>query len=368
MRPAIPALVAIVPTLFACGGEETGDRPGGTLVDTVHVREMDVPATVDAVGTVEAAHSTLVESEVEGRIVAILRDEGARVAAGEPVLRIDPGPYRDAVQSAVAELSRARATLRADERLLERYDKLIEVGAIDPQTYENLQSKVESERAAVQQAEAQLATARRELSRTTVRAPFAGTVGKRLVQLGAYVRTGGGGNGSSGLFELVDARPVRVRFEVSEIHVEEVDLGDGIRFRLRSDTVSTRVAEVDYVSPRINPETRTFEVRATYSNPDLAVRPGAFADVEVTTTIHENAAVVPEEALYTEGEENYVFVVADSTATRRRVAIGSRFDGLVEVREGVEPGEPVVIAGQHGLQDGAQVRIAPREAERLERG
>ncbi|MDX1624504.1 MAG: efflux RND transporter periplasmic adaptor subunit [Gemmatimonadota bacterium] len=365
---AIAPIALATALALGCGGDEGARGPGATIVDTVRVRTMDVPALVAAVGTVEADHRATVEPEVEGRVVRILRDEGSRVAAGDPVVQLDPAPYRDAVQSAEAELARARATLSADEKLLGRYDRLIEVGAIDPQTYENLQARVESERAAVQQARARLATARRELARSTVRAPFSGTVGKRMVQLGEYVRAGGGGDGGSGLFELVDATPVKVRFEVPETHVEEVDVGDRVRFRVRSDTVSARLAEVNYVSPRIDPETRTFEVTALYSNPDLRVRPGAFADVEVTTAVNEDAAVVPEEALYTEGEDNYVFVVADSTASKRPVEVGVRLDGLVEIREGVEPGEAVVTAGQHGLRDGAPVRIAPSETERLERG
>lgn len=354
------AVVAVVAT--ACGEEAGDDRPRGTVVDTARVGAMDVPATIAAVGTVEADHRTDVSAEVSGRVARIVRDEGSPVAAGAPVIQLDAGSYADEVNAAAAELARARATLEADEKLLERYEKLIEAGAIDPQTFEDVEARVKSERASVQQARASLASARRDLAKTTVRAPFGGIVGKRLVDLGQYV------GAQEPLFELVDPQPVRIRFEVPETHAMEVESGDQIRFRVRSDTVSTRVAEVDYVSPQIDPETRTFEVTAEYSNPDLGVRPGSFADVILTTSVHEGAPVVPEEALYTEGTENFVYVMVDSLARKRRVTLGSRFEGLVEIRSGIEPGAVVLTAGQQGLPDGAQVRVAPgREAERLGR-
>lgn len=355
------AAAAILAATGACGGGEEGQGPGTALVDTVHVRTMDVPTVVRAVGTVEAENQTRVAAEVGGQVVRILCDEGCRASTGTPVLQIDPGDYSDRVQVAAAELSRARATLAADQKQLERYGKLIEAGAVDRATYESLEAKVESEKAAVEQAAARLQTARRDLGKATVRAPFAGTVGKRYVQLGEYV------SAQDPLFDLVDARPVKIRFEIPETHVDQVAEGASIRFRVRSDTVSSRVADVDYVSPRIDPETRTFEVTATYSNPDLGVRPGAYADVELTTALHEGAPVVPEQAIVTEGTDNFLYVVRDSVAQRRPVRTGARIEGLVEIVEGIEAGDVVVQAGQQGLRDGATVRIAPRETEQIER-
>jgi len=144
-----------------------------------------------------------------------------------------------------------------------------------------------------------------------------------------------------------------------------------VRFRVRADTVSARIATVDYVSPDINPETRTYEVTAAYSNPEGGVMPGAYADVVVTTAIHKGAPVVPEAALVTEGEDNFVYVVISGPkAQKRAVEAGSRTDGLVEIVEGVRPGEVVLVAGQHGLPDGAAIRVAERGARRgtLEEG
>ena len=115
-------------------------------------------------------------AEVRGQVSRILRDEGSRVSAGQPVIQIDPGPYGFAAQSAAADLARAQAQLSADEKQLERFDQLLEAGAVDRQTYDNLQARVEGGRAAVQQARAAIGTAQWNLGKSTVRAPFAGTV------------------------------------------------------------------------------------------------------------------------------------------------------------------------------------------------
>lgn len=351
--------------LTACGGEAEGGGPQAAIVDTVHVRGQDVPNIVTAVGTVEADHQTEVMAEVSGRVVAILRDEGSSVAAGAPVIQIDPDEYRNEAQSAAAELSRAQAQLQADSNQLERFEKLLAAGAVDQATYDDLEARVESGKAAVAQARAALGTARLELGKATVRAPFAGTVGRRHVQLGEYVS--GGGDGSA-LFDLVDDEPLKIRFSVPELYANDIEAGDEITFRVRTDTVTGREAQVDYVSPRIDPATRTLEVTAVYTNPDDAVRPGAYADVRVITSVLEDAAVVPEVALYTEGTDNYVYVIVqDSTAERRQVELGPRVDGRVVILSGIRAGEAVITAGHTGLRDGALVRVVPREERELRR-
>lgn len=355
IRAAGALALAFVATT-GCGGGEAEGGPQGAVIDTVHVRGEDVASLVQAVGTVEADNQTAVAGEVRGQVSRILRDEGSRVASGQPVIQIDPGPYRFAAQSAAADLARAQAQLTADEKQLERYSQLLEAGAVDRQTYDNLEARVESGRAAVQQARAALGTAQWNLGKSTVRAPFAGTVGRRHVELGQAV------DAQDELFDLVDDQPVKIRFAVPEIHAGKIDVGDRVEFRVRSDTVAVRIAAVDYVSPEIDPGSRTFEVTAMYTNPDQGVRPGAYADVSVTTGTHEDAPVVPEEALVTEGTTNYVYVLEDSTAHRREVEAGVRIEGMVEILSGLEVGEVAITAGQAGLQDGAAVRVvAPRE-------
>ena len=353
---AAGALALAIVAVTGCGGADAEGGPQGAVIDTVHVRAEDVPTLVQAVGTVEADNQTEVDGEVSGQVSRIIRDEGSSVAAGTPVIQLDSSPYQFAAQAAAADLSRAQAQLSADSKQLERFTQLLEAGAVDRQTYDNLEARVESGRAAVQQAQAALNSARWNLGKSTVRAPFAGTVGKRHVQLGQSVDPG------DPVFDLVDDQPLKIRFTVPEIYAGQIEVGDRVEFRVRSDTVATRIATVDYVSPEIAPDSRTFEITAAYTNPDRDVKPGAYADLMVTTGVHENAPLVPEEALVTEGTQNYVYVVEDSTAHRREVQVGTIQEGMVEILSGVRANEVAIVAGQAGLQDGAVVRIVePRE-------
>jgi membrane fusion protein (multidrug efflux system) len=352
------ALCLSVLTSTACGGSEEEAMPAA-IVETVVVAAEDVPTVVAAIGTMEADHNTTLSAEVAGAISAILRDEGSRVGAGAQVLQIDPGPYRFVVQSADADLQSARTQREVDERLLERHASLLSAGAVDRATYEDLEARVAAGRAREAQARSALQTAQWDLGKTTIRAPFAGAVGKRHVQLGQSVSVG------DALFDLVDADPLRVRFRLPEMAVGAVKVGDPVRFRLRSDTVATRIATVDYVGPEIDPETRTFEVTARYTDAAGGAVPGAYADVEVTTDVHQGAAVVPEAALVTEGEQNYLYVVvAGPKVEKREAAVGSRVDGRVEILTGIRPGDTVVVAGQHGLPSGAAIRLASPDTTR----
>jgi membrane fusion protein (multidrug efflux system) len=347
---AAAILAAILTT--GCGDTEAG-APQAAVVDTVHVRAVDVPSSVAAIGTVEADHRTTIAAEVDGAVARIVRDEGSVVGRGTPVIQIATGPYAFAAQAAQADLASAEAQLAVDARLLERYETLFAAGAVDRQTYEDLQARVETGKAAVRQSRARVSTARWNLGKTTITAPFAGVVGRRHVQLGQSVSQG------DEIFDLVDADPLRIRLRLPETLVGTVEDGDQVRFRVRSDTVSVRLATVDYVSPDIDPGTRTFEVTATYANAEGGVVPGAYADVVVTTAVHRGAPVVPEVALVTEGEANFVYaVIAGPKAQKRAVEIGSRVDGQVEILQGIRVGEAVLIAGQHGLPDGAPIQFS----------
>jgi membrane fusion protein (multidrug efflux system) len=352
------SLIAVLglPLVAACGEESKAERPAGALVDTTRVVTEDVPTTLRAVGTVEGENQTVVKAEVDGQVSQIVADEGAAVEKGDVVLRLDQTPYRLIFQEASAALSRIEATLGNDRALLARYSKLLEAGALDQQTYEDVEARVKSGTAEVAAARARVNQARWNVDKTVARAPFSGHIDDRLVELGTYVSSG------DDLFEIVDAIPVRVAFELPEPDVGALEEGDKVSFRVRTDPGKVHEGAVIFVSPSLNPETRTQTSKAEYANTSREITPGAFADVEVITAVHEDAAVIPEEALVTEGEQNFVFVVKDGKAEKREVTLGRRLEGRYEILKGLEGGEVIVIAGQRELRDGTPVRFAEAPA------
>jgi membrane fusion protein (multidrug efflux system) len=116
------------------------------------------------------------------------------------------------------------------------------------------------------------------------------------------------------------------------------------------------------VSPDLDPRTRTQTAKAEYPNEAGDVTPGSFADLEVVTEIRPDAPIIPEVALVTEGEQNFVYVIRDANAEKREVTLGERLDNRLEVTAGLEGGEVIVTEGHRELSDGAPVRFAERPA------
>ena len=355
-RAARALAVAWLPALAACGSNEAAEAPEGVLVDTTAVATEDVPRRLRAVGTVEAENQTTVAAEVDGQVSRIVAEEGAVVRAGQLVLEIDPTPFRLQVQEAQAALARAEAALANDRRLLERYEKLLAAGALDQQSFDDVQARVRSEEAEAAAARAQLAQARWSLGKSSVRAPFDGRIADRLVDLGTYV-----GDGDP-LFQIVDAQPVRVAFELPETSVGALEEGDRVAFAVRTSPGRAFEGEIVYVSPALSPETRTQPAKAEYPNEGNEVPPGAFADLVITTDVRRGAPVIPEEALVTEGEQNFVYVIEAGRASKREVTLGERLQGRLEVATGLEGGEVLVTEGHRELFDGAPVRYVEAPA------
>jgi RND family efflux transporter MFP subunit len=357
-RPVSAAAGALVVglVLAACGAEAAPERPAGVLVDTTTVATQDVPRVLRAVGTVEAENQTVVKTEVDGQISRIVADEGARVNEGDVILQIDPTPFRLAYDQARAARVQAQTALENDQRLLERYSKLLEAGALDQQSYDDVAARVNSERAALAEAQARVQQAEWNLSKTTVRAPFAGWVADRKIELGSYVSSG------DDLFEVVDPTPIRVAFEVPETDVGRLTEGDPVSFTVRTNPGETYEGRVIYVSPALDPETRTQPAKAEYPNEKGEVTPGAFADIEVVTAVRRDAPVIPEVALVSEGEQSFVWVVQDGRATKREIALGQRLENGLEVLKGLQGGEIIVVEGQRELREEAPVRYAEAPA------
>jgi membrane fusion protein (multidrug efflux system) len=350
---ALSAAVAVV----ACGTQTAAERPTGAIVDTTSVATQDVPRVVRAVGTVEAQSQTVVKAEVDGQVSKIVADEGARVQEGQTILQIDPTPFNLAYRQETATLERSRAALENDRRLLERYEKLLEAGALDQQSYEDVAARVKSEAAEVAAAEARANQAGWSLAKANVKAPFEGQVASRRVDLGTYVQSG------DDLFELVDPTPVKIAFGLAEKDVGVLKLGDPVTFTVRTQPDHVYRGEVIYVSPSLDPQNRTQQVKAEYPNDGGEVKPGAFADIQVTSSVRKDAPVIPEEALVTEGEQSFVYVIQEGKARKQEVTLGERLDGRLEVAAGLKGGEVVVVAGQRELRDGAPVRFAERPAQ-----
>jgi membrane fusion protein, multidrug efflux system len=311
----------------------------------VEVASARTDTVVDAIlasGQVEAIQSIEIRPDIEGRLARILVREGTEVAKGAPLFKVDDAELK-------AEVARAEADRDLARQALERTRGLMGQRA-------SSQADLERAEAMARGTQAQYELLSLRLARTTVRAPFAGVVGRRFVSLGDYVTT------SSRLAALQTVTPQRAVFQVPERYADRLKVRQDVVFRVAALPGREFAGVVDFVDPVVQMPGRTIMVKAEVPNGKRELQAGMFIEVRLATNVRQGAIVIPEDAVLPLQGLNFVWVAKDGKATRRQVELGVRTPGWVEARKGVDGGDLVVVGGQERLSEGAPV--APKVVER----
>ncbi|MEX0730140.1 MAG: efflux RND transporter periplasmic adaptor subunit [Aquisalimonadaceae bacterium] len=321
------------------GGDSAGAARGGGAVpvEVVAARAGVVQETVSAVGTTLARESVDIVAEVAGRIAAIRFEEGQRVSSGDVLFELDQSREDAELREAIAQRDDARAKYQRARAL--REDDNVS------------QAQVEELAALLEANEARVAVARSRVVDRQIRAPFDGVTGLRDVSLGAYVAPG------TRLTTLDDLAVVRVDFAVPERFLASLQPGLPVEARNVAYREQSFGGEVIRVGTRVDPVTRAVRVQSEFDNDHGELRPGMFMTVRLILGQRDNAVLVPEEALVTQGEFSFAFVVSEDRARRVELVVGQRRGGEVEILEGIDSGQKVVVAGLQRLRDGATVRV-----------
>ena len=330
---------AVIPRLLSSRSRRDGPAAadaGAVRVRTVTVRPQTLTERLSTTGTLRANEDVELVVEIAGKVQAIHFREGQPVRAGELLLEIDDTQL-------VAERDRAAYRLNLAERSETRQRRLFEDGLTSQEQYDFAQSELN-----VLRAELELVRAR--LAKTRIRAPFAGVVGLRMVSVGSYLTP------QTRIATLQDFDPVKVDFAVPEKYASHFAVGDPIRFRTRGSP-KVHTGTVSAIEPRVDVETRSLTVRARSPNPDRALVPGSFADVEIVVRRIEGALAVPSRAVVPELGGKKVFVYVDGEARPRPVETGLRTAELVEITRGLEPDDRVIVSAIQRLRPGLAVEV-----------
>jgi len=243
----------------------------------------------------------------------------------------------------VAGFALAEAELSESRSLYNRSKSLADTQAISASNLEELLAQVRVD-------EAQVEAARARLDNTVIRAPFSGRIGLRRVSPGSFVNT------STVITTLDDVSKIKLDFTVPEAFITV--LAEGLGIAAHSLVYPDRVFEgvVASIDTRLDPVSRAVQVRAIIQNEDGHLKPGMFMSVDLKRDRGE-VVVAPEQAIVPEGSNQYVFVVADGIAERRRVELGRRIPGYVVVDAGLEAGEQIITSGTHKVRDGSAVDV-----------
>jgi membrane fusion protein, multidrug efflux system len=307
-------------------------------VSTVEAKPVIWTPVIEAIGTVNAAQGVDLTVESAGVVKEVLFQPNTTVAAGALLLRLD-----DVVQTADVEAARTQAELERGN--LARAQDLTRRGV-------TTNVSLDQSQAAAQAAEAQLARATAVLEQRQLAAPFAGTIGLPRVDLGQYVAPG------TIVATLQDISSMRVDFSLPEQDLPLLSIGQRIEVQIEG-LDETFPGELTGIDPRVDPATRLVALRGSITNAQGKLTPGQFVRIQVGLPAEEGVIALPQTALSTSLYGDYVYIVRPSEENAEQLVVaqvfvkpGRRSGGVVEIAEGVSPGDQVVSAGQNRLSNG----------------
>lgn len=309
-----------------------------TPVEVAAARQTQVTTDIRSIGSLQSDESVQVASEVAGRIQEIRFKEGEHVKAGDVLVQLDDA----LVKASQAEME---ARLQLANSNYDRAQRLQQSGS---GTTRSLDEAVAERNTST----ALLNLQRVQLAKHTITAPFDGVVGLRSVSNGAYIAVG------TGLVNLEKIDTLKVDFKVPEIHLGSIAVGQSVDIAVDAIPNRTFTATVYALDPMVDVNGRALSVRARLPNDDLSLRPGLFVRVIVKGLDTRSAVFVPESAVVPRGQERLIWVIEDGKAIEKKVKLGQRLAGEVEVLGGaIAPGASVVTAGQGRLRANALVEI-----------
>jgi membrane fusion protein (multidrug efflux system) len=312
-------------------------KPMVLMVKAVPARAVTLSNEISAVGTLVANESVMIRPEVAGRVAAIHFTEGQPVAAGAPLVTLDAAEVR-------AQLEASRADERLALQRSERSSELFKKNFISQQALDDAREAWRKTTARRQEDEARL-------SKTELRAPFAGIVGLRQVSAGAYLRAG------DDIARLDRIDVMKLDFRVPETYLGKIRREQPVRVRVDAYADELFQGRVYAVETAVDEKTRTVMLRARVPNPGARLKPGMFARVGLELDSRSGVVIVPEQAINPRGEKYFVFKVVDGKAERVEVTLGARRPGEVEIAKGVAAGDRVITENQPMLQPGMAVTI-----------
>lgn len=318
----------------------------------------DVPVYLDEVGRVAAREVVSVQPQLSGRITQVHFSDGAHLRRGDLLFTIDPRPFQAQLAAAEATLAQAKAALDLAKIQYARAATLIETKAVSQEEYDLKKNAVDVAAAQVEQSEATVQTAKLNLEYCFIRSPIDGRAGERLVDPGNIVAAN-----TSSLLTIQRLDPVYADFTVPENDLTAVqrNMARGtlkVEVRLPDEPGDPRVGALTFLDNAVQDGTGTVKLRATIPNGDHRFWPGRFVKIRLVLDTLEGAVLVPAAAAQTSAQGPFVYVVKeDSTAEQRTVTPGQRQGDLVVIRQGVKPGERIVVNGQLGVTPGGKVRI-----------
>jgi RND family efflux transporter MFP subunit len=359
------AAVLTFALLAACSkGNQAPPGPPPPHVSVAKPLVRDVVDWDEYVGKFEAPQSVNLSARITGVVTQILFRNGQDVKEGQPLFIIDPRPYRATLEQAEAQIASARATLANAKSVAARSADLVKVQAVSKEELENDQAQVRTAQASLQAAIANADNARLNLSFTTVRAPVSGRVSDKRVSLGDQVIAN-----QTLLTTVVSLDPIWFSFDGAESfylkYLREAQQGqrgssrnthNPVDIQLSDETGYNWHGQMQFVDNALDPNTGTIRAHAVVANPKHFLTPGMFGRARLLGSGTYKAMLVPDEVITADQSRKLIFVLGqDGKVAQRTVETGPEVQGLRAIRDGLAPTDLVVLDGIAQLQPGIKV-------------
>jgi len=322
-----------------------------------------MPVLLNVVGRAEAYEGVTVKSRVDGQVLAVNYTEGQAVRQGDVLLRLDPADFNARVAQAEAVVAKDQAQVAKARADLERYQGLKARGFVSDEKVNEVRTNEAASAATLKADQAALELARLQQSYTTVRAPFSGIVGARLVFPGSTVKIN-----DTALAVVNRVDPLYVSFAVPERHLQRLRqaVSKGpmpVQIALPGSKEAGFEGKAKFIDNAVDAATGTIQMKALLDNKGGRLTPGQFLNVSMVLDQVSDSVLVPNEAVQQGADGNFLYAVkADDTVEVRKLEIIASHQGMTAIGKGVAVGETVVTDGQLRLTPGAKVKAKPSAA------
>jgi RND family efflux transporter MFP subunit len=323
--------------------------PPAVRAEVAPAEARPMPRSLPLTGALVANRQAEVAANASGRVTRTFVERGAMVRAGDPLVQLDVRSAVIGTEEALGNLETAQAQRELAEAQCGRYEVLFQKGAISRDEWDRYASGCRTSTGSARAAQARAELARKTLADATVRAPFAGMIGERFVEVGEYLGP------SSKVASVIELVPLRLQLTIPEAEVGRIAPRQVVTFEVQAFPGEPFSATVAYVGPALRASTRDLVVEAVVPNADGRLRPGMFATAHLELP-SEPVVAVPSSSLRDDGATARLFAVVDGRLEERIVQTGPERDGYVAVLDGLRPGERVVTRLSDEIRDGVPVR------------
>lgn len=360
---AVPTALAIAAGVLLNREQPVAAAPPAPMVTVAAPLQREVAEWDDYVGRFEPSRSVEVRPRISGAVTAVHFTDGAVVRKGQLLFTIDPRPFTAALAEAQAGLATARSDLALARANLDRANRLVAEDAVSKGDLDQLTARARAATAAIAAAEARVRARALDVEFTQVRAPIAGRVSDRRIDPGNLVA---GGDTSGTLLTTINALdPIYFSFDGSEALFlkgkrarAEGGSAPAVDVRLQDEADYRWHGRLDFTDNGLDARSGTIRSRAVLANPNMFLTPGMFGNMRLASGATTRALLVPDAAVQTDQARKTLLTVAqDGTVAAKPVTLGPVVGGLRIVREGLAPGDRVIISGTQMAMPGTKVQV-----------